>query len=80
MDSLSEIVDVVIGVDTHVATHSAAAVGGTEQYYLRRNTVRHLFGELIAMLLTMIEVVCCENQRCGDKSVAREGVLGHVSP
>jgi hypothetical protein len=26
MDSLSEIVDVVIGVDTHVATHSAAAV------------------------------------------------------
>ena len=25
MDSLSEIVDVVIGVDTHVATHSAAA-------------------------------------------------------
>jgi len=26
MDSLSQIVDVVIGVDTHVATHSAAAV------------------------------------------------------
>ena len=26
MDSLSEIVDVVVGVDTHVATHSAAAV------------------------------------------------------
>lgn len=26
MDSLSEIVDVVIGVDTHVATHAAAAV------------------------------------------------------
>jgi transposase len=26
MDSLSEIVDVVIGVDTHVRTHSAAAV------------------------------------------------------
>jgi hypothetical protein len=26
MDSLSEIVDVVIGVDTHVATHSAAVV------------------------------------------------------
>jgi hypothetical protein len=26
MDSLSEITDVVIGVDTHVATHSAAAV------------------------------------------------------
>ena len=26
MDSLSEIFDVVIGVDTHVATHSAAAL------------------------------------------------------
>jgi len=26
MDSLSQIVDVVLGVDTHVATHSAAAV------------------------------------------------------
>ena len=26
MDSLSEIVDIVIGVDTHVATHSAASV------------------------------------------------------
>jgi hypothetical protein len=26
MDSLSEIVEVVIGVDTHVRTHSAAAV------------------------------------------------------
>jgi hypothetical protein len=26
MDSLSQIVDVVIGVDTHVATHSAAAL------------------------------------------------------
>jgi transposase len=26
MDSLSQIADVVIGVDTHVATHSAAAV------------------------------------------------------
>ena len=39
MDSLSEIVDVVIGVDTHVATHSAAAVGARTGGVLAEITV-----------------------------------------
>jgi len=39
MDSLSDIVDVVIGVDTHVATHSAAAVDARTGGVLAETTV-----------------------------------------
>jgi transposase len=40
MDSLSQIVDVVIGVDTHVATHSAAAVDARTGGVLAEITVK----------------------------------------
>lgn len=46
MDSLSQIADVVIGVDTHVATHSAAAVDTRTGGVLAEVTVEAAPGRL----------------------------------
>jgi transposase len=70
MDSLSEIVDVVIGVDTHVATHSAAVVDAHTGAVLAETTAEaHLSG-----YEALVEFA---NQHSGLRAWAIEGTSGH---
>ena len=69
MDSLSEIVDVVIGVDTHVATHSAAAIDACTGAVLGELTVEAIpegYEALIAFA----------NEHAGLRAWAIEGTGG----
>jgi transposase len=70
MDSLSEIVDVVIGVDTHVATHSAAAVSAHTGGVLAEITVEATPDGYEAL-------VEFANEHSGLRAWAIEGTGGH---
>ncbi|MGO9150211.1 MAG: IS110 family transposase [Acidimicrobiales bacterium] len=70
MDSLSEIVDVVIGVDTHVATHSAALVSAHTGAVLAEITVE-------ATPEGYEELVEFADEHSGLRAWAIEGTGGH---
>jgi len=70
MDSLSEIVDVVVGVDTHVATHSAAVVDTHTGGVLAEITVE-------ANLDGYEALVEFANEHDGLRAWAIEGTSGH---
>jgi len=70
MDSLSQIADVVIGVDTHVATHSAAAVDTRTGGVLAEITVE-VTGEGYEALAEFA------GQQAGLRAWAIAGIGGH---
>ena len=70
MDSLSEIVDVVIGVDTHVASHSAAVVSAHTGAVLAEITVE-------ATPEGYEELVEFANEHSGLRAWSIEGTGGH---
>ena len=70
MDSLSEIVDVVIGVDTHVMTHSAAAIDARTGGVLAEITVE-------ATPEGYEELVEFANEHSGLRAWAIEGTSSH---
>ncbi len=70
MDSLSQIADVVIGVDTHIATHSAAAVDTRTGAVLAEVTVAATPGGYE----TLVEFA---DEHPGLRAWAIEGTGGH---
>jgi hypothetical protein len=70
MDSLSKIVDVVIGVDTHVATHSAVALDARTGGVLAEITVEATPDGYEAL-------VAFANEHSGLRAWAIEGISGH---
>ena len=70
MDSLSDIFDVVIGVDTHVATHSAAAIDARTGAVLGKLTVEAIPEGYRAL-------VAFANEQVGLRAWAIEGTGSH---